>query len=90
MRKSIAVLRVCASCEWIYKLETKTEIKNCPKCGFSSYSAYSVFGNKAYRIYLTQERWMNRALANISSILYSEIEKSRWNKCNSDHTKLML
>lgn len=55
----IANLRVCASCEWIFSY---TKNKECPKCGFASYGAKAVYGNKAYKYAKTQEPWINRKL----------------------------
>lgn len=88
MRKNTSVLRVCANCEWMYKLENKSEIKDCPKCNFGSYSAHYVFGKKAYRLFVTQRPWMDKKLAIFSEKLYVEISKSKDGLCNSDHIKL--
>lgn len=52
-----AKLRCCASCEWVYKGPG-----DCPQCGFASYGARYVFGDKAYRYQYTQEPWKRRAL----------------------------
>jgi hypothetical protein len=49
-----AKLRVCARCEWIYKTTT---ISECAACGFASYGARWVFGDKAYRYAKTQKPW---------------------------------
>ena len=64
-----AKLRVCASCEWIYK-----EDSDCPKCGFASYSARYVYGKRAYRFAKTQEPWKQRKLAEYKLKLNEEIE----------------
>lgn len=45
-------LRVCASCEWIFNTGVE-----CPKCGFGSYSARYVYGNKAYTYAKNQKPW---------------------------------
>ena len=71
MRKSPqqrAALRVCASCEWIF-----TGNVECPKCGFGSYGARHVYGDKAYRFKITQEPWRDQKMANYAHRLYQEI-----------------
>ena len=50
-----AKLRVCASCEWIFKGET-----SCPKCGFASYGARYVYGNACYKYVMTQQPWKDK------------------------------
>lgn len=65
-----AKLRVCASCEWIYK-----EDQNCPRCGFASYGARYVYGNACYRFAVNQKPWMDKKIANYASKLYEEIER---------------
>ena len=47
-----AKLRVCASCEWIFKSDG-----SCPQCGFASYGAHWVYRRKAYKFSETQEPW---------------------------------
>ena len=73
--KKLAVLRVCASCEWIYKMGE--ENSECPKCGFGSYSARSVYGNKAYRYHRTQEPWKEKKMGDYRWKLSKEV--------NDDH-----
>lgn len=63
-----ARLRVCASCEWIYNGHGM-----CPKCGFASYSARSVYGITCYRYRTTQEPWYNRMMAAYSVALRKQI-----------------
>lgn len=53
-----AKLRVCASCEWIFKGH-----KSCPKCGFAHYGARFVYGNKCYRYEETQQPWLDKKVA---------------------------
>lgn len=50
-----AKLRCCcnASCEWIFKSEDGSP--ECPRCGFGSYGARYVHGEKAYKFARTQE-----------------------------------
>ena len=57
-----ANLRVCASCEWVFREEEIKEdgIGGCPKCGFAHYGARYVYGNKAYRHQWDQEPWLER------------------------------
>lgn len=64
MNQLNAELRVCASCEWIYK-----GLKACPKCGFGSYGARFVHGNKCYKYQITQEPWLKRKLEKYKSKL---------------------
>lgn len=64
-------LRTCASCEWIFK--AKDNNPECPKCGFGSYRARFVYGNKAYRYARTQEPWKKRKLYEYEEQLNKEI-----------------
>jgi hypothetical protein len=64
-----AQLRVCASCEWIYK-GTPCE---CPKCGFASYGAHWVYGDKAYQYAKTQKPWMDIKMFRYRTKLLNEI-----------------
>jgi hypothetical protein len=72
MRK-LANLRVCASCEWIFKLPAPD---GCPKCQFGHYGARYVYGNKAYRYAVTQKPWYEKKMANLSISLQIEIKRS--------------
>ena len=60
MRKH-AALRVCASCEWIFK-----EGVECPQCHFGSYGAYFVYGRNAYRYAISQKPWYESRMAQYS------------------------
>lgn len=71
MRK-IANLRVCASCEWIFKGNT-----DCPQCEFGSYGARYVYGDKCYQYAKTQKPWMDKKIANYSSELFNVILDSQ-------------
>jgi len=64
-----ATLRVCMSCEWIYKGATK----GCPKCGLPSYGARFVYGDKAYKYKKKQKPWFDKKMADYGSMLYEEI-----------------
>lgn len=66
-----AKLRCCASCEWIFQNGVE-----CPKCGFGSYGARYVYGNKAYRYKYTQEPWYQKKIDGYSLKLLSEIKES--------------
>ena len=66
-----AILRVCASCKWIFK-----GLPYCPKCGFVHYSARYVFGNKCYSYAVTQEPWLKDKLDNYEAKLRQEIDKT--------------
>jgi len=63
-----ANLRCCASCEWIYE-----GLRECPKCGFASYGARYVHGDRAYRYKKTQEPWMNKKIDRYAVKLLGEI-----------------
>lgn len=69
-----ADLRVCASCEWIFK---RSEYTACPKCGFAHYGARYVYGNKAYQFARTQEPWLNRKMSKYRGDLLQEISQQR-------------
>ncbi len=55
-----AKLRVCASCEWVFKGGV-----GCPKCHFGSYGAHYVYGNAAYRYAKTQKPWLENKMAKL-------------------------
>jgi hypothetical protein len=67
-----AELRVCASCEWIFK---GAELP-CPKCGFATYGARFVYGNKAYAFAITQKPWMEKRVESYKRTLLAEIQKT--------------
>ena len=67
-----AKLRVCASCEWVFKLIENDH--GCPKCEFASYGARWVYGNKAYQYEKTQERWLEMKMFAYKSSLLREIK----------------
>ena len=64
-----ANLRCCASCEWIY-----VGHRECPKCGFASYGARFVHGDKAYMCKVTQKPWMDRKMDRYRMQLMDEVE----------------
>lgn len=64
----MAALRVCASCEWIFKGGP-----GCPQCGFGSYGAHFAFGDAAYRYARTQRPWRERKMAAYSMQLDKQI-----------------
>ena len=66
-----AELRVCASCEWIFRRPAET---GCPKCGWAHYGARYVYGNAAYRFAKTQEPWFKRAMSKHAEKLRLEIK----------------
>lgn len=51
-----AILRVCASCEWIFR-RADAEDGSCPMCGFAHYGARYVYGPDCYKYERTQEPW---------------------------------
>jgi len=67
-----ANLRTCAFCEWIFKLSDSDSIV-CPRCGFGSYGARYVYGDKAYRYEKTQEPWKKRKMERFETELDLEI-----------------
>ncbi len=71
MKNKNAVLRVCASCEWIFKAVNNNW--HCPKCGFGSYGARYVYGESAYQYAKTQKPWKMRKMNAYESLLDSEI-----------------
>jgi ribosomal protein L32 len=67
-----ATLRVCASCEWIFRHHAA-----CPKCGFAHYGARWVYGDAAYRYEHTQKPWREKKLTNYAVQLDKEIRESK-------------
>lgn len=68
MNQQTAILRVCASCEWIFRNDDF-----CPKCGFAHYGARFVYGDKCYRYEKTQKPWLDRMLSNYEMKLRKQI-----------------
>jgi len=75
-----AKLRVCASCEWIFKENEKTFEDGCPKCGFVHYPARYVYGRKAYAYSKSQYPWKEKKMTDYSIQLDKEIKESRHEK----------
>ena len=71
--KKIADLRICASCEWIWKISING--KGCPKCGFGSYGAHWVLGDNCYKYAKTQKPWMDQKIRKYRLELLAEINK---------------
>lgn len=65
------LLRVCASCEWIYKTDTMAE---CPLCQFGHYSAHYVYGRRAYKYLKTQKPWKDKKLMEYMRWLDTTVE----------------
>jgi|OpeIllAssembly_1097287.scaffolds.fasta_scaffold2703608_1 hypothetical protein len=63
------------SCEWVFDKMDHELL--CPKCGFESYSAYYVFGKKAYQYKLTQEQWIKRKMYQYEVQLRLEVQNLR-------------
>ena len=74
MKQNDAKLRVCASCEWVFKLDNND---GCPKCGFAHYGARYVYGNKAYRYAVTQQAWFDKKMSDYAHKLWQEIERGQ-------------
>lgn len=69
-----ANLRICASCELIYK---NTEHEICPYCGFgASYGARWAVGDRCYREYITRKNWKKK----VSYSFILKIEKMMLDK----------
>lgn len=71
---SYAKLRICASCEWIFK--QKGDNPECPKCSFGSYSARYVYGNKAYRYAKSQKPWFDKKMHKYAYVLQRTIREN--------------
>lgn len=67
-----ANLRICASCEWVFKY---SHHRSCPKCGFAHYSARYVCGDKCYRFQKIQGPWLRKRLAMTQRELEAEIRQ---------------
>ena len=67
-----AKLRCCARCSWIYKKDSE-----CPKCGFASYGARFVYGNKCYEYAKTQEPWLEEKVTAYRHKLLDEIKQEQ-------------
>lgn len=65
----IAKVRVCASCEWIFR-----GCLDCPKCGFGSYGARFVYGPKAYEYEKTQNPWLDKKITAYALKISKEVE----------------
>lgn len=74
MKQLKAPLRVCASCEWIFK--TVNQDKTCPKCNFVSYGARFVYGDKCYSHAVNQKPWRDRKLQDYNFKLGKEINET--------------
>ena len=73
--KRLALLRVCASCEWVFKLAHKEVSTECPLCGFASYGARRVYGKKAQRYLRSQEPWTEKKVESYRTELLKFCEK---------------
>lgn len=68
--RRLAALRVCMSCEWVFKLPAP---EGCPKCKWGHYGARYVYGDKAYTYARTQKPWFEKKLARRAEELQREI-----------------
>lgn len=78
IKQKYAKLRVCGSCEWIFRNERHHETGGCPKCGWAHYGARFVYGGKAYGYAKSQKPWFDKKIAEYSSRLQHEIQKARF------------
>lgn len=76
MARKQALLRVCASCEWVFKAAPGMPDSGCPKCGFGHYGAHYVYGKRAYRYATTQEPWIRQKMDSYGALLQKEIRES--------------
>lgn len=79
-KQSNAILRICASCEWIFR--TTDHEYTCPKCEWVSYGARFMYGEKCYKYEITQEPWMRKKIKKYEMELLKII--SEYNK---EHNK---
>lgn len=73
--RRIASLRTCASCEWVYR--KNGDGTDCPKCGFASYGAYSVYGKAAQRYEYNQKPWLDKKTAALQAEVYAARPKKK-------------
>ena len=73
-RQRYARIRVCASCEWVFKSRPSTP---CPKCKFATYGARWVYGPVCYRYLISQTPWKNRKMKDYESKLLDEIRSEQ-------------
>ena len=64
-----AKLRVCASCEWVFKIDLSSKAGGCPKCGFAHYGARGVYGGTCYSFAKTQKPWLDRQIFEYMRVL---------------------
>jgi len=84
MKQKYAKLRVCASCEWIFR-KTNPDL-GCPQCGFAHYGARYVYGNKCYIYEKTQKPWFDKK---IRFYEYELLKTIRDSKPKEDNFKLI-
>lgn len=58
-----ADLRCCASCEFIYSNKEFYDPSGCPICGFATYGAYYVYGQRAYSYKKSQKPFLEKLVA---------------------------
>jgi len=75
IKSNQADLRICASCEWIFRL-SDTDDQTCPKCGFGHYGARYVYGDKVYKYKINQKPWLDKKMFQYKSKLLDEIKES--------------
>lgn len=68
IKQGRALLRVCASCEWVFRGP-----KSCPKCGFASYGARWVYGPVCYDYERSQTPWKKKKMEAYEMRLLDEI-----------------
>lgn len=59
-----ANLRVCCSCEWVFRRDKSDG--TCFHCGWPSYGARYVYGDRAYVYEKTQAPWKKRKMDALS------------------------
>lgn len=79
-RPSRTTIRVCASCEWVFRMQFTTDV-GCPKCQSGSYAGRYVYGAKVYGYVNTQTPWKRRKMHPYEATLDAEIAAST-RECN--------
>lgn len=77
VKQGKALLRICASCEFIFRWKQRTVVEDCPLCGFGSYSARWVLGTSCYRQEKTQQVWRERQHNALDMLLDDRIQSVR-------------
>jgi hypothetical protein len=72
----LANLRVCASCEFIFRRED-TDDDSCPECQFGHYGARRVYGDKAYGYERTQKPYLDKQLDKLRTEMRARMQQRK-------------